>query len=117
MIRLKRVYEPPSSSDGERILVDRLWPRGLTRAAASLSGWFKDLAPSSSLRQWFRHDPSRWEEFQRRYKDELGAVDKEPQLRELGKKAEKGTVTLLFGAQDAEHNNAVVLKYFLERKS
>jgi len=107
-IRLKRVYEPPSPDDGVRILVDRLWPRGLRKADAGVDRWMKSIAPSTELRRWFGHDPERWQEFRRRYTRELqqqGTVIDE--LREL---ARHGTVTLVFGAHDEEHNDAVALR-------
>jgi uncharacterized protein YeaO (DUF488 family) len=112
-VRLRRVYEPPSPEDGVRVLVDRLWPRGLSKAAASVDRWMKDIAPSAELRKWFGHDPERWPEFRQRYTAELrrqtGAVD---ELRELSR---HGTVTLVFGARDEEHNDAVVLRDILLR--
>jgi len=106
-LKLKRVYEAPAEDDGLRVLVDRLWPRGLTKAAAGIDHWAKDVAPSTELRRWFGHDPARWEEFQRRYRAELAQRPQAlEQLRTLlrGKRA-----TLLFGARNAEHNHAVVL--------
>ncbi|MCC6312378.1 MAG: DUF488 domain-containing protein [Thermomicrobiales bacterium] len=107
-VRLKRAYAPEEPSDGQRILVDRLWPRGVSKARADLADWMKDLAPSTELREWFGHDPVRWEEFARRYRAELAqhpeAVE---QLRDL---ARKGPVTLIYGARDQEHNEAVVLR-------
>ena len=115
MIRLKRAYEPSSEDDGERILVERLWPRGLTKAAARLSGWLKELAPSPELRQWYAHDPKRWPEFQRRYAAELRAPEKQPLLRELTEKARSGCVTFVFAARDTERNSAVLLKGVVER--
>lgn len=107
-IRLKRAYEPPASDDGTRILVDRLWPRGVSKTDAALDQWMKDIAPSSELRQWFGHDPSRWETFRRRYAEEVhGNEELLDQLRALAK---KGTVTLVYAARDEEHNDAVVLR-------
>ena len=107
-VRLKRAYAPAAADDGVRILVDRLWPRGVSKAEAALDDWIKDLAPSTELRQWFGHDPARWPEFQRRYRAELHAhaavLDR---LREL---AHKQVVTLVYSAHDAEHNDAVVLQ-------
>ncbi len=114
MIRTKRVYDPPARGDGKRFLVDRLWPRGCKKDAAALDGWLKEVAPSEELRRWFAHDPAKWEEFQRRYFAELEA--KPEAWRPLLQAARKGTVTLLFGARDTEHNNAVALKRFLESK-
>src|SRR5262245_19478328 len=99
MIRVKRVYDTPSEDDGERYLVERLWPRGLTREAAALTGWLKDLAPSPALRRWFGHDVERWYEFQQRYAAELQAADKQPLLRRLAALAQQETVTLVFAAR------------------
>jgi uncharacterized protein YeaO (DUF488 family) len=114
MVKLKRVYEEPSPADGQRILVDRLWPRGLKKEAAGLKDWPRDLAPSNELRRWFSHEPQRWEEFQRRYVEELEDPAKGPLLDDLLARARQGTVTLVFAAKDEEHNNAVVMKTFLE---
>ena len=114
-IQLKRAYDPPMETDGERLLVDRLWPRGLRKDAAQLSAWLKDLAPSHDLRRWFGHDPSRWLEFQERYRAELRTPEKEPLILELAQKARQGKVTLVFAAHDISHNNAVVLKAVIER--
>ena len=113
-IQLKRAYDPPLVTDGERLLVDRLWPRGLRKDAAQLSAWLKYLAPSEDLRRWFGHDPSRWLEFQERYQAELRAPEKETLIRELAQKACQGEVTLVFAAHDMAHNNAVVLKEAIE---
>lgn len=115
MVQIKRAYEPAAKADGERFLVERLWPRGVTKKQASLTAWLKELAPSTGLRQWFHEDPeTRWPEFQKRYQAELKAPEKQQMLRELAAKAKKGTITLVFGAKDAEHNSAVVLKQLLE---
>lgn len=112
MIRLRRVYEPAAPEDGERVLVERLWPRGMRKADLQMDAWAKDVAPTTELRRWFGHDPAKWEEFQRRYRGEL---DTEPEAwAPLLEAARKGTVTLLFSSHDAEHNNAVVLKSYLE---
>jgi len=112
-LRIKRAYEAPAASDGVRVLVDRLWPRGLARDAARIDHWLKDVAPSSDLRKWFGHDPERWPEFRKRYRVELqanaGAV---AELRALAKGAK--TLTLVFAAKDEAHNNAVVLKDLLD---
>jgi uncharacterized protein YeaO (DUF488 family) len=110
-IRIKRVYDPPEPEDGKRYLVDRLWPRGVKKEALKLDGWLKDVAPSDELRRWFGHDPSRWEEFHRRYTAELKA--KPETWRTLLESARKGNLTLLFSARDERLNNAVVLKAFL----
>jgi len=112
-IRLKRVYDPPEKADGARVLVDRLWPRGLARARAGIDLWLKDAAPSTALRQWFGHRPERWEEFSRRYEAELAG--NEAALAPLRELLARGTVTLLFAAHDAERNNAVVVARFLGR--
>jgi uncharacterized protein YeaO (DUF488 family) len=114
MIRLKRAYEPPSRSDGERILVERLWPRGLTKARAALDLWMKDVAPSPELRKWFGHDPAKWEQFERRYWKELQGRKETVDL--LRHKARQGTVTLVYAARDEEHNGAVALKCVLEHR-
>jgi len=113
MIKLKRIYEPPAESDGERLLVDRLWPRGISKDAAKLTQWLKDLAPSPGLRRWFRHNPERWSEFQDRYRTELMDPQKSAILQNVVERARRGPVTLLYAARDPEHNNAVVLKNLL----
>jgi uncharacterized protein YeaO (DUF488 family) len=107
-LHIKRAYDPPSSKDGARILVDRLWPRGLKKTDAAITDWPKDVAPSTELRKWFGHDPSRWEEFRRRYQAEL--ADKPELLRALRDMARKGPVTLVYSAHDELHNQAVVLR-------
>jgi uncharacterized protein YeaO (DUF488 family) len=114
MLRIKRVYERRARGDGERILVDRLWPRGLSKRAAAVDTWMKDLGPSHALRKWFGHDPKRWAEFRRRYVTELRA-QREP-LGALARKSRARAVTLLFGARNTEHNNAVLLKRLIERR-
>ncbi len=116
-IALKRVYEPFDPDDGDRILVERLWPRGMTRAGAHLSAWLKDLAPSPELRRWFGHDPGRWEEFRRRYEAELAAPEKRALLLRVADRARNGRVSLVFAARDVEHNAAVVLKDLIERQA
>jgi len=113
-IQLKRVYEPPSKEDGIRILVDRLWPRGLTKKKAAVDLWLKDIAPTTELRRWFGHDAARWKEFQVRYRKELRA-DKEA-VNLLKQKSKEGTVTLVYGAKDQEHNEALVLQQMLDRR-
>jgi uncharacterized protein YeaO (DUF488 family) len=110
-IRIKRVYEPPDEHDGKRILVDRVWPRGLTKERAAVDLWLKDIAPSTELRKWFGHDPARWNEFQTRYRNEL--KKNTISVSVLRREAERGPVTLLFGAKDEEHNQAVVLQSVL----
>lgn len=117
MIRIKRVYAPPDGSDGVRILVDRLWPRGVTREAARIDEWRKDLAPTTVLRRWFGHDPSKWEEFQSRYRNELEAAGKMEELRSLGERARRETITLLYAARDEVRNNAVVIEKLIEKLS
>jgi uncharacterized protein YeaO (DUF488 family) len=112
MVKIKRIYDPISGSDGKRILVDRLWPRGITKDEARIDDWLKDIAPSNELRQWFSHDPSKWSEFKRRYKKEL--QKQAVLLDQLRRESAKGTVTLLFAAKDAEHNNAAALKAILK---
>ncbi len=112
-IRVKRVYEPPSNADGHRVLVDRLWPRGLSREAAKLDEWLKEVAPSDGLRKWYGHDPERWPEFVRRYHQELEAH--RPLIDKLS--GSHGVLTLLYAAKDTEHNNAVALHEFLNRPS
>jgi uncharacterized protein YeaO (DUF488 family) len=115
MLQLKRVYEKPAKKDGQRILVERLWPRGLSKGRAAIDLWMKDLAPSPQLRQWFAHDPAKWEQFQQRYWKELGqhpeAVD---QLRKMSKRRR---VTLVYAARDEQHNGALALKTFIERRT
>ncbi len=113
-IRVKRIYEEPKSSDGFRVLVDRLWPRGISKERAALDLWMKTVAPSTELRQWFRHDPKRWNDFVKRYRAELR--DHTLELAELRSRARKAPLTLLFGARDSEHNEAVVLKEVLEQQ-
>jgi uncharacterized protein YeaO (DUF488 family) len=112
-VRLKRAYEPVSQADGYRVLVDRLWPRGLSRERARLDEWARELAPSGELRRWFGHDPARFAEFRQRYTNELAAQD--VKLRELRRRARSGTVTLVYGARDREHNDAIVLADILRR--
>ena len=110
MIRIKRIYESPKPSpgDGKRILVDRLWPRGLRKEDVVVDEWIRDAAPSSELRKWFGHDPSRWQEFKKRYKHELEG--RKGLVERLKAEAAAGTVTILYSARDTEHNNAVVLR-------
>lgn len=117
MIRIKRVYAPPDGSDGVRFLVDRLWPRGVSKAAARIDEWRKDLAPSNVLREWFGHDPPKWKEFQSRYRIELESAGKVAELRSLGERARKETVTLVYAARDETHNNAVAIKEMIDKLS
>ena len=116
MLRVKRVYEARSPEDGRRYLVDRLWPRGLTKEVAALDAWLKELAPSNALRQGFHHDPADWEEFRRRYREELAAAAVSSLLEKLRAESREGAVTLLFAAKNAQRNNAVCLKDILEGK-
>jgi uncharacterized protein YeaO (DUF488 family) len=115
MVRLKRAYEPADPADGYRVLVERLWPRGLRKEEAHFE-WMKDIAPSDSLRKWFHHDPDRWTEFQERYAHELGADVARQELDGLVRRARTETVTLVYSAHDEEHNNAAVLKNQIERR-
>ena len=112
MIKLKRAYEKPSRDDGSRILVERLWPRGLTKERAELDLWLKEVAPSPELRKWFGHDPAKWEQFQERYWKEL--EEKEEAVQLLKQKGKQGTVTLVYAARDEKHNGALALKRFLQ---
>ncbi|HEV7223020.1 MAG TPA: DUF488 domain-containing protein [Pirellulales bacterium] len=112
MIQLKRVYDKPARKDGLRILVDRLWPRGLTKQRAAVELWLKEVAPSTELRKWFAHDPAKWKQFQVRYRMELR--EKKDVLEMLKEKAKDRTVTLVYGARDEQHNEALVLKSILE---
>jgi uncharacterized protein YeaO (DUF488 family) len=112
-IQTKRVYEQPADNDGSRILVDRLWPRGLTKEKAKVDLWLKEIAPSTELRQWFGHEPKKWKGFRGRYETELR--HNSDLIEMLKTKAKQGTITLLYGARDEKHNEALVLKQFLER--
>lgn len=114
-IRLKRAYEPPATSDGRRILVDRLWPRGISKADAAIDRWMKDIAPSTELREWFGHDAERWPEFQRRYA--LEVRKHREQLAELRRLARKDPLTLVYSARDESHNDAVALRQILLGRS
>ncbi len=113
MIVLKRAYEPVSKDDGIRILVDRLWPRGLTKEKVAADLWLKDIAPSTELRKWFGHDPKKWIEFRKKYEQELKT--KSDLIDQIKSKAKHGKVTLVYSAKDEQHNDAVVLKEFLEK--
>lgn len=112
-INIKRVYEKPGKDDGNRILVDRLWPRGLTKEKAAVDLWLKEIAPSTELRKWFGHDPGKWKEFQKRYHQEL--KKNEEQVLLLKQQHKTGVVTLVYGAKDEQHNEALVLKEWLNR--
>ncbi len=114
MIRLKRVYDEVSRDDGKRFLVERLWPRGVTKTALKADAWLKDVGPSDALRRWFSHDAGKWEEFQLRYRAELDANP--AAWRPILDEARRGTVTLVYSSHDTEHNNAVALKRYLEGK-
>jgi uncharacterized protein YeaO (DUF488 family) len=114
MVKIKRVYDTASRGDGKRILVDRLWPRGLRKEDARIDRWLKEIAPSNELRKWFGHDPAKWPEFRKRYAAELAKNSE--LLEELRAEAGKGIITLLFAAKDAAHNNAVVLKELIEHR-
>ncbi|MGO9469828.1 MAG: DUF488 domain-containing protein [Isosphaeraceae bacterium] len=112
-IRLKRAYEPPAEDDGTRILVERLWPRGVTKERAAIDLWLKELAPSAELRKWYSHDQTRWAEFRLRYWSEL--EQKAEAIRDLKRRLEEGPVTFVYAAKDEEHNSAIVLKDYLQR--
>jgi uncharacterized protein YeaO (DUF488 family) len=113
MLKIKRMYDPPKESDGFRVLVDRLWPRGISKQRARLDLWMKEIAPSDALRKWFAHDPTRWAAFAARYGKELSGKTKlVRQIKEL--ETEHGVVTLLYSARDEQHNQAVVLRQFIE---
>ena len=112
-IAIKRIYDPPSDRDGFRVLVDRIWPRGISKKDAAIDRWAKEIAPSAALRMWFRHDPAKWQEFRKRYRDELD--DRVSELRHLLEECGKRRMTLLFSTKDTEHNQAVVLREVLAK--
>lgn len=114
-IQIRRAYDPPSRSDGYRILVDRVWPRGVSKQDLALDEWRKEIAPSTRLRQWFGHDPERWEGFQQRYFAEL--EQKQDAVRDLVKRARQGRITLVYGARDPDHNQAVALTAYLRARA
>jgi uncharacterized protein YeaO (DUF488 family) len=114
-VRLKRAYQPAEREDGARFLIDRLWPRGVSKAKARLDAWVRDIAPSTELRTWFGHDPERWDEFRRRYRAEL--AEQRQALKDLRLRASKGPITLVYGARDEHHNDAVVLRDVLLGRS
>jgi uncharacterized protein YeaO (DUF488 family) len=116
MVVTKRVYEPSASADGYRVLIDRLWPRGVSKAKAQLDAWEKDVAPSDELRHWYGHDPEKWAEFQKRYKAELKAPAAELVLHDLAQRAKRGRVTLLFSSHAADISNAAVLEKLLSAR-
>jgi uncharacterized protein YeaO (DUF488 family) len=115
MVRIKRVYSEPSVGDGVRILVDRVWPRGFSKERARIDAWRKELAPSTPLRKWFGHDPAKWIEFRNRYRAELAHSDKADTLKELARLSRHKTITLVYGAADEQHNQAVLLKEQLDK--
>ncbi len=115
-VRLRRVYDEAGPDEGYRVLVDRVWPRGIRRESLGLDEWARDLGPSNELRRWFGHDPARWDEFQRRYRDELASPEQRQLLEALAARAAAGTVTLLFGARDPERNQAQVIAAVLRER-
>jgi uncharacterized protein YeaO (DUF488 family) len=115
-IRIRRIYDPATPADGYRVLLDRIWPRGVTKEQADLDAWAKEIAVSSELRRWFGHDPARWDEFRRRYRTELQAPERQPVLDELVRRAREGTISIVYGAKDEWHNNAVVLAELLAER-
>jgi uncharacterized protein YeaO (DUF488 family) len=115
-IHLQRAYDDPRPGDGYRVLVDRVWPRGRSRETLRLDEWASDLGPSAELRRWFGHDPARWEAFRERYREELAAPDRQARLAALAERAGAGTLTLVYGARDEEHNQARVIAEELERR-
>jgi len=112
-VRIRRVYEPPSPDDGQRVLVDRVWPRGISKDKLKDTTWLKEVAPSTELRRWFAHDPEKWDEFRQRYREEL--THKGDLIGLLKRKAKAGTITLVYAARDEEHNGALVLQQFLQK--
>lgn len=116
MIRIKRAYEPFEKRDGYRVLVDRLWPRGMKKSALKIDEWLKEIAPSAKLRKSFSHDPKKWPDFRREYRSELRTASAREQLDRLARLGRKKTITLVYGAKDEKHNDAVVLKNLLDRK-
>jgi uncharacterized protein YeaO (DUF488 family) len=116
MIKLKRIYEKPERTDGKRILVDRLWPRGVRKEEAHIDEWLKEIAPSDELRGWYGHKVERWKEFRKMYRAELSKAPLNELVEQLRKEAKRYTVTLLFAATDSEHSNGVVLKELLEKR-
>ena len=114
-IRIKRAYELPAATDGYRVLVERLWPRGVRKETLELDAWLKDLSPSDALRRWFNHDPERWAEFSARYRVELRDEPAANAVRELVARARRKTLTLIYAAKDEQHNSAVVLRGVLQR--
>lgn len=115
MIKIKRAYDPAANDDGKRVLVDRFWPRGLTKEKALIDAWLKDIAPSNELRKWYSHDPAKWEEFKKRYRDEL--KDKKDILAGLKSESEKRTITLIYSSRETRLNNAEALKELISGKN
>ncbi len=115
-IQTRRAYEPPGPDDGERILVDRVWPRGRSREALAIDDWLRDVGPSDALRRWFGHDPARWQEFRRRYREELREDPRAALVEQLAHRARTGRVTLVYGARDEAHNQAVALAEVIEER-
>ncbi|QNT77525.1 DUF488 domain-containing protein [Entomobacter blattae] len=113
-IQIKRAYEEPAEQDGQRILVDRLWPRGISKEKMQLTEWLKEVAPSNDLRHWFNHDPAKWTEFREKYSEELASPPACEAVEHLLRILAQGTVTLVYGAKDTEHNQAIVLQHYLE---
>ncbi len=111
-----RAYEEPRTEDGARVLVDRVWPRGRSRDELRIDEWLRDVAPSDELRRWFGHDPAKWDEFRRRYREELGGPERAPLVAGLVEKARRGTLTLVYGAKDQEHNQAVALAELIRER-
>jgi uncharacterized protein YeaO (DUF488 family) len=116
MISVKRIYEAADPADGHRVLVDRLWPRGLTREGARIDEWLKEIAPSPELRQWYSHEVEKWPEFVKRYRRELASPENGERLNHLAELGRRGTVTLLFAARDERHNSAIVLRDALKAR-
>jgi len=114
-VRIKRAYDRPERADGYRVLIDRIWPRGVSGEDAQLNEWARELAPSTELRRWFGHDPAKFDEFRRRYRAEL--AEREEKLRDLRRRGRQGTLTLVYAARDTEHNDAVVLAELLRRRT
>lgn len=115
MIKIKRVYEPAAREDGTRVLVDRVWPRGVTKDGAKVVQWMRELGPSDALRKFFNHDPARWDEFRKRYRRELRSADAQEMLNQLAAMARKHPLTLVYGARDEAHNQAAVLREVLKQ--
>jgi uncharacterized protein YeaO (DUF488 family) len=114
VIKIKRIYDPPSGDDGKRVLIDRLWPRGISKDEAQIDEWLKEIAPSDELRKWFGHDPGKWKEFRKRYTNEL--TEKKDLLGRLAEESKEETLTLLFAAKDTAHSNAAVIRELLSGK-